>query len=301
MDEIDNNDSQDSKADPIKRSEEISNSPQKPITKPISINRQKSSEQMEVHHHPDLHHKKKNFKEYFLEFLMIFLAVTMGFFAENIREHFSTNEIVMQLTKQMVQELKKDTANLNRSIADQTDLRKKADSVFYMLQKPLDQIDVKKLQHLIVSCFAISPFTPSSGALTSIKNQLNLKQFSRSIISNYITDYDDEKNSVKVFEGIQLQQVLQIIQKFMQEHFSASDLYALRITGTEVSGKLRNVSPDDLDLLRADMVSIEDFNRMSENGYKSCRESALKLKEYVCKEYSLDATIDSREDTLKKE
>jgi hypothetical protein len=42
---------------------------------------------MEVHHHP--HVAKKNFKEYFLEFLMIFLAVTMGFFAENIREHFT--------------------------------------------------------------------------------------------------------------------------------------------------------------------------------------------------------------------
>ena len=28
---------------------------------------------MEVHHHPDLH-KKKNFKEYFFEILMIFLA-----------------------------------------------------------------------------------------------------------------------------------------------------------------------------------------------------------------------------------
>ena len=34
---------------------------------------------MEVHHHPDLHHKRKKFKEYFLEFLMIFLAVTLGF------------------------------------------------------------------------------------------------------------------------------------------------------------------------------------------------------------------------------
>ncbi len=42
---------------------------------------------MEVHHHP--HVEKKNFKEYFLEFLMIFLAVTMGFFAENIREHYT--------------------------------------------------------------------------------------------------------------------------------------------------------------------------------------------------------------------
>ncbi len=39
---------------------------------------------MEVHHHPKV--EKKNFKEYFLEFLMIFLAVTMGFFAEQIRE-----------------------------------------------------------------------------------------------------------------------------------------------------------------------------------------------------------------------
>jgi len=36
---------------------------------------------MEVHRHPDV--EKKRFKEYFLEFLMIFLAVTLGFFAEN--------------------------------------------------------------------------------------------------------------------------------------------------------------------------------------------------------------------------
>ncbi|MBC7721634.1 MAG: hypothetical protein H7068_06380, partial [Pedobacter sp.] len=37
------------------------------------INLSKESEIMEVHHHPDLHHKSKKWKEYFLEFLMIFL------------------------------------------------------------------------------------------------------------------------------------------------------------------------------------------------------------------------------------
>jgi len=46
---------------------------------------------MEVHHHPDLHHRKKHWKEYFLEFLMIFIAVTMGFFAESLREHIADN------------------------------------------------------------------------------------------------------------------------------------------------------------------------------------------------------------------
>ncbi len=53
-------------------------------------------ENMEVHHHPDLHHKPKKWKEYFLEFLMIFLAVTMGFIAENIREHFVETKIAAQ-------------------------------------------------------------------------------------------------------------------------------------------------------------------------------------------------------------
>jgi hypothetical protein len=49
---------------------------------------------MEVHHHP--HAEKKRFKEYFLEFLMIFLAVTLGFFAENIREHITETKSAYQ-------------------------------------------------------------------------------------------------------------------------------------------------------------------------------------------------------------
>lgn len=46
---------------------------------------------MEVHHHPQLKHERKPWKKYFLEFLMIFLAVTMGFFAETIREKIARN------------------------------------------------------------------------------------------------------------------------------------------------------------------------------------------------------------------
>jgi len=45
-----------------------------------TINPRQQTKNIEVHHHPDLHHEKKNFREYLLEFLMIFLAVTMGFF-----------------------------------------------------------------------------------------------------------------------------------------------------------------------------------------------------------------------------
>ena len=71
---------------------------------------------MEVHHHPDLQHKRKNFREYFLEFLMIFLAVTMGFFAESLREYFGDREKEKQYMHSLAEDLKKDTSALYHSI-----------------------------------------------------------------------------------------------------------------------------------------------------------------------------------------
>ena len=71
---------------------------------------------MEVHHHPDLHHKKKKWNEYFLEFLMIFLAVTMGFIAENIREHFSDKEKAKQCIETIITGIASDTVQLNTII-----------------------------------------------------------------------------------------------------------------------------------------------------------------------------------------
>jgi hypothetical protein len=43
---------------------------------------------MEVHHHPHVPNNPKPWKEYLLEGLMIFIAVTLGYGAENIREHY---------------------------------------------------------------------------------------------------------------------------------------------------------------------------------------------------------------------
>lgn len=68
---------------------------------------------MEVHHHPDMHHKPKKLKEYVLEFFMIFLAVTMGFFAESYREHLADNEKVENVMLSLVKCLASDTAQLN--------------------------------------------------------------------------------------------------------------------------------------------------------------------------------------------
>ncbi len=75
---------------------------------------------MEVHHHPKV--EKKNFKEYFLEFLMIFLAVTLGFFADNIREGFSNREKEKDYMVGFIEDLKADTALLRATVERNTEI-----------------------------------------------------------------------------------------------------------------------------------------------------------------------------------
>ncbi|RVU23577.1 hypothetical protein EOJ36_10900 [Sandaracinomonas limnophila] len=61
---------------------------------------------MEVHHHPKL--GKKDLKELFLEGLMIFFAVTMGFFSEQFREHMVEKSREKEIVEHLIKDLEKD-------------------------------------------------------------------------------------------------------------------------------------------------------------------------------------------------
>src|SRR5579863_6091347 len=130
---------------------------------------------MEVHHHPQV--EKKNFKEYFLEFLMIFLAVTMGFFAENIREKFNDKENIYQLTNSLMNDLKIDTAHLAVLLQKSNRKIKQIDSLHAILQQPKDKINNLDLQRLVVSASLNFNFVPSSGTISELKSTGILRLF----------------------------------------------------------------------------------------------------------------------------
>ena len=91
---------------------------------------------MEVHHHP--HTERKKFKEYFLEFLMIFLAVTLGFIAENFREHQVEKARAKQYIFSFYKDLNDDTTELSLDIAQYTSTisaLKQKDSCYQQFKK----------------------------------------------------------------------------------------------------------------------------------------------------------------------
>ena len=60
---------------------------------------------MEVHHPHHPTHKKK-WSEYIIEFIMLFTAVTLGFFAENIREGITEKHKKKELLEIVSQDFK---------------------------------------------------------------------------------------------------------------------------------------------------------------------------------------------------
>src|ERR1700755_1585555 len=72
------------------------------------------TENMEVHKHPHHVTHKKKWGEYLLEFIMLFLAVFLGFLAENIREHVVENDRAKEFSRSLIEDMQHDTAAITR-------------------------------------------------------------------------------------------------------------------------------------------------------------------------------------------
>lgn len=70
---------------------------------------------MEVHR-PHLSTHTKRTREYLLEFLMLFLAVSMGFAAENLREHLSDEAKVRAYMRGLAEDMQVDSVRLSENI-----------------------------------------------------------------------------------------------------------------------------------------------------------------------------------------
>lgn len=142
---------------------------------------------MEVHHHPQI--EKKGFKVYFLEFIMIFLAVTLGFIAENLRENISENAQAKELAKSLYKEIYSDSINVHEKILGRLE---KEDYIKYFVQYVRDS-DVVNLSPNFYPAFTstfISTLTiifqPKDGILNQLTNSGALRYFKSSKLQEEI-------------------------------------------------------------------------------------------------------------------
>lgn len=97
---------------------------------------------MDVHHHSHHGSHKKKFKEHILEFFMLFLAVSLGFLAENLREHFVEKERAHELLHSFIKDVETNvsfTDSLFKS--NRRMLIKNDSSIIYLLENKQISLD----------------------------------------------------------------------------------------------------------------------------------------------------------------
>ena len=242
---------------------------------------------MEVHHHPEV--EKKSFKEYILEGLMIFIAVTMGFFAESIRENITNKEHTEQLTTQLVTELKSDTTQLREIESAEQIIMAQADTLSLLLKQPIATADMKNIQRLMTRTYSMWPFHSGAGAaINAIKNEIRLKQFSRTKISYYISIYEGRTELLHKIEELENDLKQKVFNVFFSDHFTYDNLSAAMNGKPVVDGQMRDLTQNDLVRFNVNLVLIKAYTREQLNYARRTKKDAISLMDYVKKEYELE-------------
>jgi hypothetical protein len=149
------------------------------------------TESMEVHKHPHHVMHKKKWNEYLLEFFMLFLAVFLGFVAENIREKITDKQKEKEYMAGVVQDLKSGTTELANAITGWNKSNANADSILFYLKKEISPSTVNILYNLLNrNFFHFNLFKYNDKTVQELKSSGGFRLVRNREIANSIMAFD---------------------------------------------------------------------------------------------------------------
>jgi hypothetical protein len=152
---------------------------------------------MEVHHHS--HHPKK-WKEYITEFVMLFLAVSLGFMAENIREHQIEKHREIAYLQNVHEDLKLDLINIDNVINSNTIRLQAMDTLFTIINN--NTITNEDVYYYIRNLALRATFESSHVGLDQIKSAGGLRMVKNPEIISGIQEYERALDALDKLENV---------------------------------------------------------------------------------------------------
>lgn len=209
---------------------------------------------MEVHH-PHSHGHNKKLKEYFLEFLMLFLAVSLGFLAENLREQFIEKERSHELLQSFMNDVRTNIKLIDSLVEGNKNMIIKNDSaVLYIISNDKVELD-SFFNYLTVVNYRYLynnetyEQMKSSGSLRYIKDSVLLKKMIEYSNLSKTTEY----RSVNVEAEYLSHEYTEIMQKWLPE-----DISIKRQTGVFLNRPEYKVMLDQADELKL-MIDLNNI------------------------------------------
>jgi hypothetical protein len=157
---------------------------------------------MEVHHPHHPTHKKK-WAEYIVEFIMLFTAVTLGFFAENIREGFSEKEKGAKYLHLLSEDLKQDTSKINICIQFKVIKERQSDSLIQLLNSSSINDHTREIYYYSRLMPIREPFYGTEGTLKQLQNAGGFRNINNDKLVESINAYIAAKEKIYQIQDMQ--------------------------------------------------------------------------------------------------
>jgi len=202
---------------------------------------------MEVHHHS--HHPKK-WKEYLTEFIMLFAAVTLGFFAENQREHVVERHREKQYLESLMGDLAKDKQEMTFARNFTNNQIAGLDTAIDLLTNGIwNAENIKTMYRVSLRTGGTRPITFIDRTSSQLRSG-GMRLIEDKNISNLITEYWQLIAQLNEFENITI----------YQYKLNIKNLTYKIIDGTKYIDVKKKVIGDDATLLTYDKVILKEYN-----------------------------------------
>lgn len=202
---------------------------------------------MEVHHHGHVHETRK-WKEYLFQFLMLFLAVTLGFFVENQREHYIERYRAKQFARLLVSDLQADLAELSRAERVLGKIVQAGDSLGKLLSGDIRSVPTGKLYYYEYWSGWRWNVISRDVTLQQLKHSGSLRYFEDKSLIRKILDYEESIRIIYMLQNKYEPEKTEnwnLVQKvFNQTYFNRLD--AMPVASRDSTAKSFNLEDPEL-------------------------------------------------------
>lgn len=223
---------------------------------------------------------------------MLFLAVTLGYYVENMREHYVEHKKEVQYIRSYTIDIHEDLYQLDSLIKYNEYRNSIMDSLNYLLNTPDPDVYGKQVYFYARKLTLTFPFFSTDRTIEQLKNGGNLRLIRKQSVSNAMMDYDRD---LRFLENIRLR----------EEDYVRNYIYWLEgvLDGREFNEMMSNkfvfTSPAfSPHLLKKDKATINTFitkihflkaaNTFIHINLLKIRQTAQKALDVIKKEYGVE-------------
>ena len=225
---------------------------------------------------------------------MLFLAVTLGFFVENQREHYVENQREKKYIQSFYQDLSADENDLQLNINYLRDQMRQADS----LQKLMLDIDIKQpANHIYMYLRGITRSSagrlyPNDRTIVQLRNAGGMRLIKNKSVSDSMVGYYRTAELIQFLTEEGLVNRRSLRQKYMPLLNARDFIKVLDTTNTIIDVPenlyLRKADPDIINECLIEIDRIKTLNLALAIRIQGLKEKAVRIKDFIKKEYHLE-------------